>query len=118
MGRDILEKQKADGLKKKLVCFTIDDHKALLGLEAIWRDGKVVGFVRRAGYGYHIGKSIAFGYVTDPSGKPVKNDFIKSGNYEIESMGTKYAAKVHLKSPFDPKNERIKGNYMDLPVKL
>ena len=70
--------------------------------------------MRRAGYGYHIGKSIAYGYVTDPSGKPVKNDFIKSGNYEIESMGTKYAANVHLKSPFDPKNERIKGNYFDL----
>jgi len=111
LGREILEKQKAEGLKKKLVCFTIDEHKALLGLEAIFRDDQVVGFIRRAGYGYFIGKSIAYGYISHPDGASVKNDFIKAGKYQIESMGTKFDANVHIKSPFDPKNERIKGIY-------
>ena len=86
-------------------------HKALLGLEAIFRDDQVVGFIRRAGYGYFIGKSIAYGYISHPDGASVKNDFIKAGKYQIESMGTKFDANVHIKSPFDPKNERIKGIY-------
>ena len=94
------------------MCFSFSfSHKAILGLETIWRDDKVVGFVRRGGYGFQIGKTIAYGYVKDPSGAPVKNDFLKSGNFEIESMGIRYPAKFHLKSLFDPKNERIKGIY-------
>ena len=76
----------------------------------------MVGFIRRAGYGYYIGKSIAYGYVSDPSGKPVTNDFLKSGEYHLESMGEKFPATFHLKTPFDPKNERIKGIYNNLFV--
>ena len=91
--------------------FFLHSHKALLGLEAIYRNDQAVGFVRRAGYGYHIQKSIAYGYISNPHGDPVKNDFIKSGKYYLESMGTKFDANVHVKSPFDPKNERVKGIY-------
>lgn len=40
----------------------------VFGLEAIWRDGRVVGHTRRAGFGFAIDKSIAYGYVRDPSG--------------------------------------------------
>lgn len=40
----------------------------IFGLEAIWRDGHVVGHTRRAGFGFAIDKSIAYGYVRDPSG--------------------------------------------------
>lgn len=86
-------------------------HKAILGLEGIYRNNEIVGFVRRGGYGFHIGKSIAYGYVKDPSGNPVTNDFLKSGEYHLEFMGVKFPAQYHAKTPFDPKNERIKGNY-------
>ncbi|XP_057317314.1 sarcosine dehydrogenase, mitochondrial-like [Hydractinia symbiolongicarpus] len=111
LGREKLEQQKKDGLMKKLACFTIDEHKAILGLEAIYRNNEIVGFVRRGGYGFHIGKSIAYGYIKDPSGNPVTNDFLKSGEYHLEFMGVKFPAQYHAKTPFDPKNERIKGNY-------
>lgn len=86
-------------------------HKALLGLEAIWRNDKVVGFIRRGEYGYAIGKSMAYGYVKDPSGKPVTTEFLKSGKYSIESMGELFPAQVHIKAPFDPKNLRVQGIY-------
>ena len=113
LGRERLEQQKKEGLMKKIACFTIDDHKALFGLEAIWRNGEVVGFIRRAGYGYHIGKTIAYGYVSDPTGVPVTNDFLKSGEYQIESMGELHDATFHLRPLFDSKNERVKGIYHD-----
>ena len=91
--------------------FFINSHKALLGLEAIWRDNQVVGFIRRGEYGFGICKSLAYGYVKDPSGKPVTTEFIKSGKYSIESMGELFPAQVHLKAPFDPKNLRVQGVY-------
>lgn len=116
LGREALVQQKKDGLKKRLVCFTVDDHLPLWGLEAIWRNNRIVGFTRRADYGYAIGKSIAFGYIKAPNGV-VTTDYIKSGEYKLESMGQNYPATVHLKSPFDPSNKRVKGIYDEpLPI--
>lgn len=56
---------------------------------------------------------MAYGYVKDPSGKPVTTEFLKSGKYSIESMGQLFLAKLHMKAPFDPKNLRIQGIYED-----
>lgn len=43
----------------------------LFGLEAIWRSGQVVGHVRRADFGFAVDKTLAYGYIRDPSGRPV-----------------------------------------------
>lgn len=43
----------------------------------------------------------------------VNADFIKSGKFALERMGVVYEAKPHLKSPFDPSNNRVKGIYPD-----
>ena len=43
----------------------------MFGLEAIWRNGQVVGHVRRADFGFTINKTLAYGYIQDPSGGPV-----------------------------------------------
>jgi sarcosine dehydrogenase len=38
----------------------------LWGLEAIWRDDQVVGFLRRADYAFTLNKSIGYGYIRQP----------------------------------------------------
>jgi len=86
-------------------------HRALRGSEGIYRNGESVGFIRRGGFGYAIGKSIGYGYVEDPNGGVVNNAYLKEGEYEIERMGKMIPATLHLKSLFDPKNNRIKGFY-------
>lgn len=43
----------------------------MFGLEAIWRNGQVVGHVRRADFGFAVDKTIAYGYIQNPSGGPV-----------------------------------------------
>uniref|UniRef100_A0A8D1M7K6 Sarcosine dehydrogenase n=1 Tax=Sus scrofa TaxID=9823 RepID=A0A8D1M7K6_PIG len=129
LGREALEKQQAEGLHRRLVCFTVDEKRAgprgsgvpvstlscrkvpLFGLEAIWRSGQVVGHVRRADFGFAVDKTLAYGYIRDPSGRPVSWDFVKSGDYALERMGVAYPAQAHLKSPFDPGNRRVKGIY-------
>ncbi|XP_053551873.1 sarcosine dehydrogenase, mitochondrial [Bombina bombina] len=111
LGRPALEKQKAEGLRKRLVCFTINEKVPFFGLEAIWRNGKPVGHIRRADYGFAINKTIAYGYVRNPDGGPVTLDFVRSGEYALERMGVTYPAEAHQKSPFDPSNMRVKGFY-------
>lgn len=86
-------------------------HRALLGGEGIYRNGEAVGFLRRGGFGFYVGKSIGYGYVEDPNGGVVNNAYLKEGEYQIERMGKMMPATLHLKSLFDPKNQRIKGNY-------
>lgn len=117
LGRTALERQKHKGLKKRLACFTIDDHVPLWGLEAIWRNDRVVGFIRRADYAFALGKSIGYGYVTDPDGGYVTQDYLREGSYFLESMGNMHKATWHAKSPFDPNNKRVKGIYDEpLPI--
>ena len=50
-------------------------------------------------------------YIHHPEGQKVTNAWLSEGSYEIEVLGTKYSANIHLKSPFDPKNLRIQGLY-------
>ncbi|KAM8796627.1 sarcosine dehydrogenase, mitochondrial [Eudromia elegans] len=111
LGREAVEAQKAAGVPRRLVCFTTDEKVPMFGLEAVWRDGQVVGHIRRADFGFAIDKTIAYGYIRDPAGGTVSLDFVKSGTYELERMGVTYPARAHTKSPFDPDNKRVRGIY-------
>jgi sarcosine dehydrogenase len=86
-------------------------HIALFGQEAIYRDDKCVGYLRRGDYAYALNKPLGCGYVVTPDGETITSQYLTSGSYSIECMGTLYPAEIHLKSPFDPKNQRIKGVY-------
>ncbi|XP_075870040.1 sarcosine dehydrogenase, mitochondrial [Nelusetta ayraudi] len=110
-GRNRLEEQKKEGLRRRIVCFTIDDKVPMFGLEAVFRNGVPVGHLRRSDYGFFIDKTIGYGYIRNPDGGVVNNDFIKSGEFTLERMGVTYKAKAHIRSPFDPENKRVKGVY-------
>ncbi|XP_071548402.1 sarcosine dehydrogenase, mitochondrial [Panulirus ornatus] len=117
LGREALELQKSKGITKKLVTFTLDDpSRPLWGLEGIWRNGEAVGYIRRAEYAFALGRSIAYGYVKNPDGGKVTNDFLKSGTWHLESMGELLDTTVHIRPPFDPKNLRVKGIYEEKPA--
>ena len=45
-------------------------------------------------------------YVSNPDGK-VTSEWLKNGTYELESMGRRFSAQIHLKSPFDSANARL-----------
>lgn len=84
----------------------------LWGLEAIWRDDKVVGYLRRAGYGFSVDSSIGYGYVeSQKENESIDVKTLVNGEYSIESMDKKYKAHIQLKPLFDPENKRINGIY-------
>lgn len=41
-------------------------------------------------------------------GSVIDNEWINSGKYEIEVEGKMVPATVHIKSPYDPDNERVR----------
>jgi len=110
LGRAALEEKRKLGARKKKVCFTVDDNVCLLGLEAIIRNGEYVGHIRRADHAHYLEQEVAYGFVHN-NGEKVTQDWLKSGEYQLESKGIMYPATLHLKSPFDAQNKRIQGNY-------
>lgn len=82
-------------------------------MEGVWRNGEIVGNLRRGEYGYTLRKPIGQAYLSRPDGGIIDADFLKSGKYQIEVMGKLYDANCHLRSPFDPKGKRIMGDYSD-----
>jgi sarcosine dehydrogenase len=112
-GKEVIDNQLANGVHKKLAFFTINEQVPVWGLEAVYRNGVVVGHLRRGEYGYTLQKPIGQAYIKHPEGLVVNNEYIKSGNYRIEIMGKLYDATCHLRSPFDPKSKRVLGEYAE-----
>lgn len=107
IGRDALLRQKEAGVKKRMVQFALEDPEPLLyHNEPIYRDGERVGYLTSGNYGHHLGRAIGLGYVSHPDGADV--DFVKSGGYELEVAGARFAATASLRPLYDPKSERVR----------
>jgi sarcosine dehydrogenase len=108
LGREALEAQKRDGVKKQLACFTVADPDViLLGRETIYRNGERVGWLSSGGFGHTLQKPIGIGYVRNAAG--VDTAFLQSGSYELEVAGERAPASLHLALLYDAKMERIKA---------
>jgi len=107
LGREALERQKREGLKRRLVGFTIDDPDVvLLGRETILRDGERVGWLTSGGWGYTVGKGIGYGYVRDAKG--IDTTALRASSYELEVASTRVPARLHLRPLYDPGMKRIR----------
>ena len=107
-GRAALAAQMAGGVKKRLAGFTVDDPAVvLLGRETIYRNGERVGWLSSGGYGHTIGKPVGYGLIRRMDG--VSEDFIRSGDYELEVASERFAARLHLEPLYDPANLRVKS---------
>ena len=84
-----------------LPCLAVDGFAPFHGGEAIVREGKVVGSTSSVGYGHHLGKTIAYGYL--PAALAGETSF------EIEAFGRSYLAKRGPRCLYDAKMERLKS---------
>ncbi len=107
IGKEALMTQKQKGLTRKIVMFTLEDPDIMLyGSETIYRNGEYNGIATSGGYGFEIGAACAMGYMKNPEG--VTKEWIEAGRYEIMVEGKLRPAKLHLSSPYDPRNLRTK----------
>jgi 4-methylaminobutanoate oxidase (formaldehyde-forming) len=106
IGRDVLLKQKASGLRRRLAIFILEDPQPVLwGGELIYRDGQPVGYTTSGAYGHTVGGAIAMGYVNHST--ELTPEFMQSGRYEINVSGARCLTRIHLQSPYDPARKRI-----------
>ncbi len=70
------------------------------------KDGKwtVVGWVTSGGYGHSVKLSLAQGYI--PAALAVES---YSGDFQIEILGKRCAAKIEHQPPFDPSGEKMRS---------
>ena len=108
LGREALEDQRRRPLTRRLVGFLVPDPEVpLWGRETIYRDGKRVGWLTSAGFGYTVGRPIGYGYVRNDEG--VSREWIFAGRYELEVAGERVPAEPFLKPPYDPEGTRVRG---------
>jgi dimethylglycine dehydrogenase len=103
IGKAAATAEKAAGPKRKLVPMIVDAHDAdVVAWEPIWLDGAVVGFCTSGGYSHFTGKSLAQGFV--PADRAVDGLEV-----EIEILGERRKATVHMTPLFDADGARMRG---------
>ncbi|MBM3649327.1 MAG: FAD-dependent oxidoreductase [Alphaproteobacteria bacterium] len=110
IGQKALIEAKAKPLARRLVSVVLEDGEPLLwGGEALLRDGRAVGDLTSASYGHTVGASIGLGYLRRDDGAAIDAAWLSGGKFEVDLAGTRLAARVSLRCPYDPTGERIKG---------
>ncbi|KAJ8681464.1 hypothetical protein QAD02_017251 [Eretmocerus hayati] len=108
LGCDAVENAKARGITKKLITVRVTEQIPMWGLETIFRNGEICGYLRRAEYAHTLGYNIGRAYIKHPEGDIITDDYVSSGNYEVQIMGKKYPAEIILENPLNsmkrPKN--------------
>jgi glycine cleavage system aminomethyltransferase T len=103
IGKQALERARAAGAKRKLVCLVLDDPRSVaLGNEPVRSHGRALGRVTSGGFGYAVGKSIAFAYL------PAEVADVGT-RVQVEVFGERVGAEVVREPLWDPEGERIKG---------
>jgi len=107
IGREALLRQKAEGLKQRLVQFLLQSPDPMLyHNEPIWQGERIAGYIRSGMYAHTLGAACGLGYVTAADGGVV--GAIGADDFEIEIAGVRYPATASLKPLYDPTNARIK----------
>ncbi|HEV2036127.1 MAG TPA: FAD-dependent oxidoreductase [Candidatus Dormibacteraeota bacterium] len=101
IGRAALLKAREKPADSKLACLVLDDPRSVaLGSEPV-RIGGATGRVTSGGFGYSVGKSIAYAYVPAASAVGTK--------VEVEIFGTWVGGHVSQEPLFDPGGKRIRA---------
>jgi glycine cleavage system T protein len=107
-GREALIKQRAAGVRRRLVALALESPERLLyHNEPIWRNGLLVGKITSGMFGHTLGVALGLGYL-ECGGEPVSNGWIAAGRYEIEVAGERVPARVSLRPFYDAASERVK----------
>jgi glycine cleavage system aminomethyltransferase T/glycine/D-amino acid oxidase-like deaminating enzyme len=87
---------------RRLRCLVLEDPRSVvLGNEPVRVDGEVVGRVTSGGYGYTVGRSIAYAYL------PPEHDVGTA--VEVDIFGRWIAGEVAREPLYDPSGETLRG---------
>ena len=89
--------------KRSMVCLEINSPGAhAIGSEPVLAAGKIIGITTSGAFGMRVGKSLALAYV--------EAEFAVDGQaLEVDLLGQRLSATMHLAPVYDPKNARLKS---------
>ncbi|OQV08134.1 Aminomethyltransferase folate-binding domain-containing protein [Cladophialophora immunda] len=103
VGQAALEGRSKETASRHLRCLTVDDGRSVvLGKEPVFHDGRAVGYVTSAAFGYTIGKPIAYAWLPSSVGG-------EGTAVEIEYFGKRIQATVTPEPLYDPQMTRLRG---------
>jgi len=103
IGREALLRARESAPGRRLACLALADSLAVtLGSEPVRLGGEIVGRVTSGGYGYAVGRSLAYAYL------PADATAVGTG-VEVEVFGDWVAAEVVAEPAWDPRGERIRA---------
>jgi 4-methylaminobutanoate oxidase (formaldehyde-forming) len=109
LGREAVEKAKAEGPRRKLISLVADDPEVMLwGGELILRDEMPAGQVTSAAWGGTVGRAVGLGYLRDPEGGVVTPEFVRTGRYKVDAGGQITTLTVSMRPPFDPAGRKVR----------
>ena len=107
LGREALLKQKQEGLKRRLVMFTLNDPEPLLYHdEPIYRNGQMVATNTHGAYAHIMGAAMGMFYLENPAG--ITKEWIMEAKYEVDVEGRLVEATPYLAAPYDPERARVR----------
>lgn len=102
VGQEALAKREGSA-RPRLVCLTVENpHDVVMGKEPVLSGDRTVGYVTSAGYGYTIGRSIAYDWVDEALADPGTELTIQYFDHPV-------AAVVTEEPLFDPAMERLRS---------
>ena len=110
IGKDAVLKKKAEGpLKRRIVQMLCKDPEPLMfHAEPIWRNGKAVGYVRAASYGFTVGGAVGLAMI-EGGDEVVDQKYLDAGTWELEINGKRYPAMPSIKPLYDPEMKKVKA---------
>jgi 4-methylaminobutanoate oxidase (formaldehyde-forming) len=110
VGRDVVERQRADGPVRRLASFVVDDPTAVLwGGELLLRDGRPTGQVTSAASSATLGACVGLTWVWEPGGGPVPREALTAtGGFEVDVAGRRHSVRISARAPHDPSNTKIR----------
>ena len=110
LGREPVEKARADGPRRRLVSLVLPDPDVMIwGGELVLRNGIAVGQVTSGAWGETVAGCVGLAYIRHPDGDVLTRDMVRAGSYQVNVNGRLHPATVHLRPPYDPEGERVKG---------
>ena len=109
IGKDaVLAKKAAGPLKKRLVQVLVKEAKPMLfHAEVVRKNGKALGYVRAASYGFTLGGAVGLAMIE--ASEPIDQAFLDQGEWTVQIANDLYPIRCSLRPLYDPENKRIKG---------
>jgi 4-methylaminobutanoate oxidase (formaldehyde-forming) len=109
LGRDaVLARKSAGPLTRKIAQVRVlDPQPMMFHAEVVRRNGKPLGYIRAASYGFTLGGAVGLAMLD--AGEPLDQAWIDKGQWEVDIAGKLYPAAVSLRPFYDPENKRVKG---------